>query len=165
MANNLLDFLDQEITDLDRQIADIEFRLQNAFSACDASDVSVESAFSQQTFLQAPAQSTQIDRAKQHNHPDQTNSTIKMPFPVFDPHNIEIWLWTVDRWFLASGINSDDVKLNSVLLALPSESLAVLRSELDTPPIRDRYDFIKNTRCRWCYLGRDLKKAVDPASS
>lgn len=145
MACNLLDFLDQEIADLDQQIADIELRLQNARSpGFDTSDMSVRSSFSQRTFLQAPAQSTRIIVPEHLRNSEQISSPIKLPFPVFDPHNIEIWLWSIDKWFLASGVSSDEVKFNAVLLALPTESLAILKSELDTPPTSARYEFFKN---------------------
>lgn len=142
MADRLLEFLDREIADLDQQIADIEFRLHNAFSDDDASDM--KSTFSQRTLLRAPAQSTQLVAPQRRDPPGQISNAVKLPFPVFDANNVETWLWTVDRWFLACGINSDDIKFNAVLLALPAESLAILKSELDTPPSCSRYEFLRD---------------------
>lgn len=69
--------------------------------------------------------------------------TIKIPFPTFTSANIEMWFWTVEKWFASMRVFDDDQRFSTVLLALPPQTVAVFKEQLDAPPSSGKYEFVK----------------------
>lgn len=69
---------------------------------------------------------------------------LKMPFPQFLRENIEMWFWTLEKWFIGANVVDDDRRFSAVLLALPIATVAVFKEQFDNPPHSNKYLFAKD---------------------
>ncbi|XP_039969969.1 uncharacterized protein LOC120781815 [Bactrocera tryoni] len=57
--------------------------------------------------------------------------------------NIEVYFYSLDFWFEASGVTTDSAKFNIVAASIPQVKLMELRSIIDAAPTSAQYQFIR----------------------
>lgn len=84
----------------------------------------------------------------QHSSVCSTISTssaqpLKVPATPFVADNIDMWFWSMERWFEGTNVVDDNHRFSAVLLALPLPTVAVFKEQLDNLPQVGKYQFAK----------------------
>lgn len=72
----------------------------------------------------------------------------RLPIPMFNSTNIELWFIQLENWFLINQIKSDANKFSTVVAALDAKLLQQIFSIVNSPPTTDKYKGIKEAVLR-----------------
>lgn len=67
----------------------------------------------------------------------------RIPLPIMVDGSIDAYFMSLDFWFLASGVQNDTRRFNTVMAQVPPAKLLELRSIIDACPDRNKYNYIK----------------------
>lgn len=153
-VNTIRRRLQEEISRLEREISHLETRLEPSTAASFASEPLSNISPTPNVSRVVNTEPSQVlshvspvnrnSREVSWNHPPQLrHPNYKIPFPPFASKNVEMWFWTVEKWFASMLVDDDNQQFFMVLLALPSQAVAVFKNQFDAPPSSDKYLFIK----------------------
>lgn len=142
--------LDCEISRLSGDVSHNPFheisRIMPADDACSVD--SFRTADFSQHSQQSQRHPEPIHHTQQHSPVFSSFSTppaqpLKLPAPPFVADNIDMWFWSLERWFEGTNVIDDSHQFSAVLLALPLPTVAVFKEQLDNPPQVGKYQFAK----------------------
>lgn len=88
----------------------------------------------------------QSQNGDEQSHSVNATATIPrmtMPRLIDNLQNVKIYFISLDFWFEASSVTSDNKKYCSVMAQIPLNDLCTIQTELDTVPTEGKYDYIK----------------------
>lgn len=74
---------------------------------------------------------------------EENTIRIRLPMPVMNRDNIELWFIQLEAWFQVNGVASDKNKFSTVVAALDSSLLQQVYEVVSNPPATDRFKAIK----------------------
>lgn len=72
-----------------------------------------------------------------------TSAYPRLPIPTMTESGIDAYFFSLDYWFLASGVTNDSRKFNTVLAQVPPAKLLELKPIIDAAPENGKYEYIK----------------------
>lgn len=68
---------------------------------------------------------------------------VKMPQLAESLHNLELYFTSLNYWFAASAVTSDEKRFNAVMAQIPLNDLGAIQTEIGVVPNVGKYDYIK----------------------
>lgn len=87
----------------------------------------------------------------------------RIPMPTMTDCNIEAFFYSLEFWFMASGITKDTRKFVTVCATLPPNKLMELKPVIDAAPANKKYEYIKQELIE--HLADSEKKRVQKVLS